>query len=74
VWWKRDTNWLHTPRSNSIEKTAARGVHLITESGVFWIHAGTHSGIVRDFTEVGSDRIMEATVTILNFLNEKPKP
>jgi hypothetical protein len=74
VWWKRETNWLHRPSHNSIEKTAARGVHLITESGVFWIHAGTHSGIVRDFTEVGSDQIMEATVMILNFLNEKPKP
>jgi hypothetical protein len=74
VWWKRDANWLHTPSRNSIEKIAARGVHLITDSGVFWVHAGTHSGIVRDFTEVGSDRIMEATVTILNFLNEKPKP
>jgi hypothetical protein len=74
VWWKRDTNWLHTPTRNVTEKVAVHGVHLITDSGVFWVHAGTHSGIVRDFTEVGSDQIVEATEIILEVLNEKPKP
>jgi hypothetical protein len=74
VWWKRDGNWLHTPSRESSKKITMQGVHLITESGVFWVHAGTHSGIVRDFTEVGSDKIVEATEMILSCLNEKPKP
>jgi hypothetical protein len=74
VWWKQNENWLHTASPNSIQKIRAHGVHLITDSGIFWVHAGRYSGIVRDFTEVGSDRIMEATVTILSLLNEKPKP
>ena len=74
VWWKRDQNWLHTSTHTVTEKTAVQGIHLITDSGVFWVHAGTHSGIVRDFTEVGSDQIVEATEVILKSLNEKPKP
>jgi len=74
VWWKRDGNWLHTPTRDSTKKVVGHGVHLITDSGVFWVHAGTHSGIVRDFTEVGSDKIVEATEMILTCLNEKPKP
>jgi len=74
VWWKREANWLHTATRNVIEKVVVQGIHLITDSGVFWVHAGTHSGIVRDFTEVGSDQIMEATEIILKSLNEKPKP
>jgi hypothetical protein len=74
VWWKRDRDWLHTPTRAITKKVTAQGVHLITDSGVFWVHAGTHSGIVRDFTEVGSDKIVEATEMILSYLNEKPKP
>ena len=74
VWWKRNENWLHTPTLTVTENVAVQGIHLITDSGVFWVHAGTHSGIVRDFTEVGSDQIVEATEIILKSLNEKPKP
>ena len=74
VWWKRDENWLHTPSRIVPEKIPVHGVHLITDAGLFWLHAGTHSGIVRDFTEVGSDQIVEATELILKVLNEKPKP
>jgi hypothetical protein len=74
VWWKRDSNWLHSSLERAPKETTVMGVHLITESGLFWVHAGTHSGIVRDFTEVGSDQIVEATEVILKFLNEKPKP
>ena len=75
VWWKRDANWLHTSLPvTSSQKVMAHGIHLITDSGTFWVHSGTHSGIVRDFTEVGSDKLILATETILKLLNEKPNP
>ena len=77
VWWKQDENWLRnsepTPQTK-VDKVLVNGLHLITESGTFWVHSGTHSGTVRDFTEVGSDKLMEATEILLKILSEKPMP
>jgi hypothetical protein len=77
VWWKHDENWLRTPEPTpliKVDKVLVHGLHLITESGTFWVHSGTHSGTVRDFTEVGSDKLMEATEILLKILSEKPMP
>ncbi len=71
VWWKGD-NWIHRP----VDQTGARltqGVHFVTESGSFWIHTDQHSGIVRDFTEVGHTRLPQTMDFLLRCLNEKPK-
>jgi hypothetical protein len=46
---------------------------LITESGTFWIQTNHHSGIVRDFTEVGHTHLPETMDFLLRRLNEKPK-
>lgn len=74
VWWKRENEWLHV-RKQEIEaktkKVPVQGLHLITEAGVFWVHSGTHSGTVRDFTEVGSENLIAATEFLLKRLNEK---
>ncbi len=71
VWWK-DRNWIHRPVDrNSMKLT--QGIHLVTESGTFWIETNQHSGIVRDFTEVGHTRLPETMDFLLHRLNEKPK-
>lgn len=54
VWIKRLENWIHP----SIQKgTKQRGFHLITQSGTFWIESESHSGFIRDFTEVGVENL-----------------
>lgn len=75
VWWKRDENWLHSSEATplvKVDKVFTQGLHLITDSGTFWVHSGTHSGTVRDFTEVGSEKLIEATEILLKILSEKP--
>jgi hypothetical protein len=71
VWWKED-NWVHYPVSRE-ELKLIQGIHLITESGTFWIQTNQHSGIVRDFTEVGHTHLPETMNFLLQRLNEKPK-
>jgi hypothetical protein len=71
VWWK-DTNWIHRPVDRE-EVCLTQGVHLITESGTFWVQTKDHSGIVRDFTEVGHTHLPETMDFLLRRLNEKPK-
>jgi hypothetical protein len=72
VWWKTD-KWEHrvVPRT-SLQMT--QGVHLITESGTFWVRTEEVSGIVRDFTEVGYRHLPETMDFLLKRLNEKTKP
>ena len=77
VWWLRDGNWLRTADLKPFvktEKVSIEGLHLITDSGTFWVHSGAYSGIVRDFTEVGSDNLIAATEVLLKKLNEKTAP
>lgn len=71
VWWKGG-NWVHhaVPRTN-LQLT--QGVHLITETGTFWVHTEEHSGGVRDFTEIGYTRLPETMDFLLRRLNESPK-
>lgn len=69
VWWKTD-NWGHrkVPRS---DLQLTQGVHLITESGTFWIQAEEVSGGVRDFTEVGHTHLPETMEFLLKRLNKE---
>jgi hypothetical protein len=71
VWWK-EGNWIHRPVDREGLKLV-QGIHLITESGTFWIQTNHHSGIVRDFTEVGHTHLPETMDFLLRRLNEKPK-
>jgi hypothetical protein len=71
VWWK-ETNWTHRPVDRD-ELALTQGVHVVTESGTFWIQTNNHSGIVRDFTEVGHTHLPQTMDFLLRRLNEKPK-
>lgn len=71
VWWK-DGDWKHRSIASQ-NLVLAQGVHLITESGTFWIQTEEVSGLVRDFTEVGHTQLPETTHFLLNRLNEKTK-
>jgi hypothetical protein len=57
VWWRGGTEWRQIP--NGQKGPILKGFHLITDSGTFLVNNGTESREVRDFTEVGSDRIAE---------------
>lgn len=72
VWWKKE-KWQHkvVPRTG-LQMT--QGVHLITESGTFWVATEEVSGVVRDFTEVGHKQLPETMDFLLKRLNEKPNP
>lgn len=54
IWFQHlgETKWNHLSSSDS-PQGVSRGVHLLTESGTFWIQTKNLSGFVRDFTEVG---------------------
>jgi hypothetical protein len=54
VWIQTPENWSHP--SIPPGKTM-RGFHLITQSGTFWIESESHSGFIRDFTEVGIENL-----------------
>lgn len=55
VWIEREFGvWDHPARK---EGTVQRGFHLVTQSGTFWIESENHSGFIRDFTEVGLDKL-----------------
>jgi len=58
LWMKQhgETQWAHPPQDSSA-KEEARGFHLTTESGSFWIQTKEVSGFVRDFTEVGAHNL-----------------
>ena len=72
VWWKKN-NWVHqsVPRA---ELKLTQGVHLLTESGTFFILTEELSGGVRDFTEVGHSQLPKTMGFLLKRLNEKPTP
>jgi hypothetical protein len=72
VWWKKN-NWIHQPVPRGNLKLT-EGIHLLTESGTFWIHTEELSGAVRDFTEVGHTQLPETMNFLLKRLNEKPNP
>lgn len=72
VWWKKE-KWGHRAVSRTNLKLT-QGVHLITESGTFWILTDDVSGCVRDFTEVGHTQLPETMDFLLQRLNEKPNP
>lgn len=71
VWWKLG-DWKHRPviRENL---TLVQGVHIITESGTFWVQTEDISGYVRDFTEVGHSHLPQTMNFLLQRLNEKTK-
>jgi hypothetical protein len=50
--------WDHTPRTPAA-LYVKEGWHLVTESGVFEVWFKEGHACVRDFTEVGADRIHE---------------
>jgi hypothetical protein len=54
IWFQQfgETKWNHLVFPDS-PRECFRGVHLLTESGTFWIQTKNLSGFVRDFTEVG---------------------
>ena len=54
--WLKNAKWEHL-FSSSNTKTKETGYHLTTDSGTFWVDAKDFSGFVRDFTEVGIDKI-----------------
>jgi len=56
VWFAEKKLWEHVPFVYSAIKD---GWHLITEEGVFEVWSSNGHGLVRDFTEVGADRIHE---------------
>lgn len=60
--WIFDTKWVH-PKHNNLEKEG-NAYSLVTRSGVF----STDSGLVRDFTEVGADRIDKTYDFVLSLL------
>jgi hypothetical protein len=70
IWWKT-TQWEHKPVLRT-KLQMTQGVHLITESGTFWVRTEELSGGVRDFTEVGHKRLPETMDFLLKRLNEKP--
>ena len=54
--WIKNVKWEHLFSSIDSE-TKETGYHLTTDSGTFWVDAKDFSGFVRDFTEVGIDKI-----------------
>jgi hypothetical protein len=72
VWWKKQ-NWVHHPVARENLKLT-QGIHLLTESGTFWVSTEELSGGVRDFTEVGHTQLPETMNFLLKRLNEKPNP
>ena len=66
-----DKRWCHPP--GEIDNWKWQGMQLITESGKFRIYTAdlTTSHIVRDFTEVGLDRLAESYVREDKLLSEK---
>lgn len=49
--------WTHPAQDETKETESAYGWHLTTDTGTFWVETKRFSGFVRDFTEVGADRI-----------------
>jgi hypothetical protein len=66
-----DKWWRHPP--GEMDSCKWQGLQLITESGKFRIYTAdlTTSHIVRDFTEVGWDRLPESYVREDKLLSEK---
>jgi len=59
VWFKKGTQWLHPEESEDSE--AWSGIHLLTDSSEYMILRGESQQevLVRDFTEVGFNRLPE---------------
>lgn len=66
-----DKSWCHP--SGELDNWKWQGMQLITESGKFRIHTAdlNNSYVVRDFTEVGIDRLAESYVREDKLLSEK---
>lgn len=66
IWVLEDGKWTHKPGGPVVSND---GWHLVTESGTFLIGGGSEGGarVVRDFTEVGWNRIHE-TYSFVEFL------
>lgn len=58
IWWNDATSWMQKAETPSTT-FKRKGFHLVTDSGTFMIFDETQGYGVRDFTEVGSDRIAE---------------
>jgi len=68
TWQKSSSVWAHPYRSTPAISSV--GYHLVTESGTFFIDVYDSVPIlVRDFTEVGYDRIDETYAFVLSRLN-----
>lgn len=58
IWWKNESSWMQKA-GNPTTPFKRKGFHLVTDSGTFMIFDETQGYGVRDFTEVGSERIAE---------------
>lgn len=68
AWIRREGVWQHSISGNY---TSNIGCHLITESGTFLIEGGI---CVRDFTEIGIDRIHETYAFVETLLKHNGNP
>jgi len=71
IWALETSRWEHPPPSNSV-KTTSFSYSLVTKSGFYRIwDAEETSFVVRDFTEVGSDRIHKTYPFTLSLLSTR---
>ena len=70
VWFLHNDMWRH-PRGK-VENVTWKGLQLITESGSFLLKMNNgNEYIVRDFTEVGSEQIVESHARVETLLEKK---
>jgi hypothetical protein len=71
IWNSYLNAWSHP---NILKKESSNGArHLITKSGMFMIYFEDGEQFIRDFTEVGADRIDETYDFVRQLLNKSPK-
>jgi hypothetical protein len=69
IWYDGKKVWRH-PLTQSKNTSYFQGMHLITESGTFITFPSPSTPcLVRDFTEVGLDRLERTYSTVLDALN-----
>jgi len=65
----RDGSWNHPP--DAVEQVTWQGIQLITDSGCFRIQLENgNEYVVRDFTEVGSEQILESHARVESLLEK----
>jgi hypothetical protein len=72
--WILDSNQVWRHPEGSVDTREWTGLHLITDSGSFKIQLNTRKEmVVRDFTEVGANLILESDTRVNNLLNKSIK-